>query len=122
MCLRQVARYGCAGGGIATGLSLCAEWGAFVACDMPLVNLGLFRHLAQLASEESKTNRANKLAEQPKRQIAELQAHITRDDEKNRPEEPHWFHNRYAWLLRALHRAHRGRRGEGAGRRRGRSW
>ena len=38
-------------GGIATGLSRCAEWGAFVACDMPLVSLALFQYLAQLASE-----------------------------------------------------------------------
>jgi molybdopterin-guanine dinucleotide biosynthesis protein A len=38
-------------GGIATGLSRCAEWGAFVACDMPLVSLALFRYLAQLALE-----------------------------------------------------------------------
>jgi molybdopterin-guanine dinucleotide biosynthesis protein A len=41
-------------GGIATGLSVCAEWGAFVACDMPLVNLDLFRYLVQLASERDR--------------------------------------------------------------------
>ena len=37
-------------GGIGTGLLHCAEWGAFVACDMPLVDLDLFTYLAQLAA------------------------------------------------------------------------
>jgi molybdenum cofactor guanylyltransferase len=36
-------------GGLATGLSVCAGWAMVVACDMPLVDAGIFARLASVA-------------------------------------------------------------------------
>ncbi len=42
-------------GGIATGLTVCADWAIFVACDMPLLNPALFAWFQQLAGEQTAT-------------------------------------------------------------------
>lgn len=38
-------------GGLASGLALSSGWTMAVACDMPFVDAGLFRHLASLAND-----------------------------------------------------------------------
>lgn len=41
--------------GIATGLALCPGWAMIAGCDMPLLNVHVFAHLAQRAVETDNT-------------------------------------------------------------------